>query len=247
MNAYETKRQARIERMRGRAEALAIEAEALRARDRSLLDCMAGTPVLIGHHSQRRHERDLDKLHRNMGRRVEMTREAEALEVRAARAEASGAVYSDDPEALEKLRVKLAEAEAFADRVATSIKQGRRLGSDVAEMRTAGLEPDVCRFVEFMGFLPTNANNRAEVARLKARIATLETAAQRVPVADETIGDVVISESDNRVRLTFPGKPQAATIAALKSRGFRWSPSAGVWQRHASPGAWAAAREVARG
>jgi hypothetical protein len=37
--------------------------------------------------------------------------------------------------------------------------------------------------------------------------------------------------SDERVRLEFDGKPNAATRKELKSNGFKWSPRAGAWQR----------------
>jgi hypothetical protein len=55
-------------------------------------------------------------------------------------------------------------------------------------------------------------------------------------------GDIELSESDNRVRLTFPGKPSEEIRALLRSYGFVWSPTAGAWQRKANDTArhWAA-------
>lgn len=58
----------------------------------------------------------------------------------------------------------------------------------------------------------------------------------------EEHGDVRIVEDENRVRIFFPGKPIDETRAALKGAGFRWSPTVGAWQRHASNGAWWQAR-----
>lgn len=41
----------------------------------------------------------------------------------------------------------------------------------------------------------------------------------------------------NRLQLVFPGKPDDATRALLRSHGFRWEPSAGAWQRQLDNGA----------
>jgi hypothetical protein len=38
--------------------------------------------------------------------------------------------------------------------------------------------------------------------------------------------------AENRVRLTFPGKPSVDVRTQLKSSGFRWTPSLGVWQAY---------------
>ena len=51
------------------------------------------------------------------------------------------------------------------------------------------------------------------------------------------------SPADNRVRLFFPGKPDASTIADLKRSGFRWTPSLGCWQAYRT--AMHAARRIA--
>jgi hypothetical protein len=47
------------------------------------------------------------------------------------------------------------------------------------------------------------------------------------------------------VQLIFPGKPSDEIRARLKSNGFRWSPTAGAWQRMPSAWAWQVAREIA--
>ena len=62
---------------------------------------------------------------------------------------------------------------------------------------------------------------------------------------DEQIGEVTIQEQDNRVQILFPGKPSDEIRARLKSNGFRWSPTAGAWQRMPSAWAWQVAREIA--
>jgi hypothetical protein len=41
----------------------------------------------------------------------------------------------------------------------------------------------------------------------------------------------------DRLQIVFDGKPPYATIALLKKHGFKWAPSAGVWQRQNTPNA----------
>lgn len=88
-------------------------------------------PILVGHHSQRRHARDLGKMQTAMSKRVELTRAADRLERRAGRAEKSDAVSSDDPEAIAKLRAKLADVDKSRARMRDA-NAAVRAGGDVA-------------------------------------------------------------------------------------------------------------------
>src|SRR5690606_26645347 len=90
-------------------------------------------------------------------------------------------------------------------------------------------------------FIVTNLG--AEIRRVRKRIEELEeraTATAREPVE----GDgwrLVEKLDDNRTRIYFAGKPADELRARLKASGWRWSPSAGAWQRQATPAAWSAA------
>lgn len=57
-------------------------------------------------------------------------------------------------------------------------------------------------------------------------------------------GTVVMNAEANRLQLVFDGKPDEDTRAALKGRGFRWSPRSGAWQRQLTNNAVHAARDV---
>jgi hypothetical protein len=61
-------------------------------------------------------------------------------------------------------------------------------------------------------------------------------------------GEIRIEENaaDNRLRIIFPGKPSAEARKLLKSRGFRWSPTAGAWQRQTTNASRYDAKDVAR-
>jgi len=70
--------------------------------------------------------------------------------------------------------------------------------------------------------------------RIKQRIALLERTAAETEEGEQarSKNGVVYRIEDNRVQLVFAGKPEQLIRERLKSTGFRWSPSAGAWQRH---------------
>jgi hypothetical protein len=251
-NPYEQKKSARIERQRTRAEKLRAGAKASHDRAKSIGDAIPmGQPILIGHHSQKRHERDLGKIDKSMRKSVELTRAADTLERRAARAEKSDAVSSDDPEAVAKLRVKLTEVDNDRGRMRDAniaIRAGgdvaRRLkGLGFSETRVKELlKPDPMGRIGFPAYALQNAST--ESARIKARIANLEKRATSPARAPETIGGATISEAENRVRIVFPCVPPESVRNELKGSGFHWSRSIGAWQRMTSNAAWSEAKRI---
>jgi hypothetical protein len=251
-NPYEQKKAARIERQRKRAGKLRGEAEGAHERARAIGDMIPmGQPILVGHHSQRRHERDLGKIHTSMTKSVELTRAAETLERRADRAEKSHAVSSDDPEAVTKLKAKLEEAEKGRGRMRDANAAIRAGGDVAARLRGLGfgdktveelLKPDPMGRIGFPAYALQNAS--AESARIKARIAELERRATSPARTPETIGGATISEADNRVRVVFPCVPTEAVRKDLKGSGFHWSPKTGAWLRMTSNAAWYEAKRI---
>lgn len=269
---YEAKVTGRIERLRARAAARADEATALDASARRMADVIPlGQPILVGHHSEGRDRRYRERIRRTWDRAMERRHEAERLERRAAAAEDNGAISSDNPDAPELLRAQVAELEREQERdkrinaIVRSYRRALAKPHDVGALRSAhvarlaelGIKPDgrLARdlldepdFAGRFGIPDYVSRNRgANIRRIRERIAYLER--QRATEHErttETIGDVELDEEDNRVRLRFPGKPSRIVIDALRGAGFRWAPSVGRWQRHASPSAWHSARSIAR-
>jgi len=263
--AYTAKKEARVERLEARAAAKRGTAESLQASTRQMSDVMAGTPILIGHHSEKRHRRDLARMDKKMGKAVELTREAARLERRAAVAESSKAISSDDPDALDKLEAKAISIEEATDRMvglnkALGRKRRHLTPDEVAKARVrllktgvatsiinAMLTPDDLGRYGFPGYALTN--NRSEVRRIRQRIEDLKKRAyygHAPPTPAETYGNVRLAEEENRLRIFFPGKPPEEIRKSLKSHGFRWSPTAEAWQRQPSSGAWYHARRIVR-
>lgn len=265
MNDYEQKKADRIDRMRDRADKAAATASRRLGAERSILGHIPmGQPVLVGHHSEKRHRRDLARAdaHRRAGYGAQG--KAANLRARADAAESSTAVSSDDPEAVTKLKEKIDAKEKFRDeckRVNALIRAAK------TKAKKAGLpwEPiAIDSIVETMGYKRASAkgacapdyggrhgipsyvltNCGAEIRRLKKRLASLSASAAR-DGREEQIGAVRLVEEENRVRLFFPDKPTDDIRTQLKSHGFRWARSIQAWQRHASNGAWHHARRIA--
>lgn len=247
---YETRKAARISRLQARASWLHSEGESRLAGARRLGDAIPfGQPILVGHHSEKRHRRDIDRIDSGYRKGFAAIKQAEVCERRAEAAEENRAISSDDPAALEKLRAKLAALEANRAR-AVALNKAGRAKDPIAALGALGVkDPEriVAGFDRFRAVIPGYklTNWSSEARRLKDRISLLEQRAAAPERAPETIGEVRIVEEDNRVQLHFPGKPSAEIRTALKSHGFRWAPSVGAWQRMASPDAWYWARQVA--
>jgi hypothetical protein len=255
MNAYEEKKAARIERLHVRAELLTERAGEVEARASKMAEAIPfGQPILVGHYSEGRDRRYREKIRKGFDKAAALSREAADAARRANAAEHNDAVSSDDPDAPDKLRAKLVKLESDHRRMVT-FNKALRAGKTDAELAAAtGLslgavselrQPDFAGRVGFADYMLTNSS--ANIRRIRARVEALEVQSAAPVPEPETIGAVRIEETENRVRMSFPGKPAEEFRSRLKSYGFRWSPTAGAWQRMASVQAWVLARELAAG
>jgi len=255
MKDFEQKRRARIERMRDRAENLRDKSDARYSASRSEIDGIPmGQPILVGHHSERRHRRALEKSHKAMRDSFELSQEADRLERRADAAERSTVIFSDDPAAVQKLVNKLATLEtAHAHMVAANkIVRAKKLSTEekCARLNELGeerprslLAPDFAGRPGYPSY--ALANSRNQIRSVKERIETLREAAKAEPVTREYEGFTLEEcPDDNRVRFVFDRKPSKDARAALKRHGFRWAPSVGAWQRHLNAAGRSAASTV---
>jgi hypothetical protein len=176
-------------------------------------------------------------------------REAAELERRAAAAASNRAVSSDDPDALDRLRSKLAATRATQARWKTINAALRTRDTEMRKDKLAGLKltsreaSTIQHSACGTGYVLTNLS--AEARRLEKRITELETRQTRELPADLEINGVTIRETAERLQVVFPGKPSSETRQALKSAGFRWAPSVTAWQRMPSEQARQAARRIA--
>ena len=106
---YETEKQRkRKDQAKSRATSLHIKAShQLAHADNGIKDIPVGQPILVGHHSERRHRKAIATAQRLTRQAIETYKDAKSAEWSAHNA--GHAITSDDPEALIALRSKLAD------------------------------------------------------------------------------------------------------------------------------------------
>ena len=240
IRAYETKRERRIERLRERADRMKTQGERSLAHAQDISSFIPpGQPILVGHHSERRHRRDLDRINGLMRKGIDTLEASKRLNQRAISAEENRSIFSDDPAAGEKLEAKIARLESRQNmmrEVNRSIRTGKPLTSlGFSDALEAKLKtPDFLGRVGFADY--ALKNNGANIRRLKARLDALHREEQRPIPAELEMNGIRLVENteENRVQLFFDGKPPEAVRKRLKHEGFKWSPFNGCWQRHRS-------------
>jgi len=187
---YRERRERRADRLRGWAEKR--EARSRKAFDgaRILADSIPfGQPILVGHHSERHARRDQDRIHSGMTRGIEHQDKAREMSSKAAEIDrqAEVAIYSDDVDAVERLREKIAGLEAKRARIKVVNALVRKVGLAAAgDQLTAEERAELLQLVRIVPYhhcetrgFPAYAltNLGGNISRLKARLVDLETRA----------------------------------------------------------------------
>jgi len=271
MNDYEDKQEQRRQRYLKRAEAQERKAEqARRVADQISSAIPPGQPILVGHHSEKRHRRDLQRIDDNMRKAIEASDKARYYRSKAA-AVGEGGISSDDPDALQQLRERADELEAWQNTmkaVNAALRRAKidpkdpnvsgRLKSvvvaacpnlDIAKRAVERLENSAKYGTEGYRF-PSYAlqNNNANLRRVRQRIADLEkrqaaTAAPDLEGAGFTVREDV---EDNRILFIFDQKPPKEICKMMRGFGFRWSPSRTAWCRQLTDAGRASAQAAVK-
>lgn len=248
---YHDRREARAARLDAAADKAAAESAAAYSGARQLASMIPfGQPILVGHHSERRARRDHERIHAGMRKSIDRDRDAKALRQRANAAESNTAISSDDPDAIERLQGKLADLESERERMRETGRAAKR-GDPAAQLQIAREARHWPGGVDPAKGWPRGYSSciSANIRATKQRIEHLQAQAQRI-ARSESFGRWSCAEDPdtNRTRMETADGSRATPDErrALKSRGFRWAPSVGAWQRQISNGAWYAATEIAR-
>lgn len=173
-------------------------------------------------------------------------------------------IRSNDPEAVQKIEAKIAYLSGAIDSAKAANRIIRRMenaGAEESEIvkavvaETSTTAEIAARAIVLQPWQTRRGYDtsldRAEIRRLKGRLASLRQAKERGTQSQtvETAGlafEIRENADIARLQLVFPGKPDAETRSLLKANGFRWSPRETAWQRHLNEaGRWAAKRVVA--
>ena len=253
-NQYEQKQEERRQRLLESADKADREAKSrLKSADDMLSVIPMGQPILVGHHSEKRHRRDLDRIHTNIGKGIEAQEKAKQLRGRAASVGKAG-VSSDDPDATRKLSMKLEKLEKqqlLYKAINKALRKADKSGDD-APLKALGLSDQTIAGLQQLDFAGNRGiapyvltNNNSNMRRIRQRIEELK-AMSEDQTSSEQYGEVRIVDNveENRTQVFFPFKPDKATRQTLKCYGFRWSPSTEAWQRHRSSTALYWARRI---
>lgn len=248
---YEAKRKAKAERFRELAEKHKEQSTERYTQYRRNLELVPlGQPILIGHHSEAGHRAHLKRIDNHMRKSIEHDEKAKYYERRAEAVDSNQAIFSDDPNATEKLTEKTQQLEERQKLMREANKLVRKkdteglLNMGFTEAQIQRLcTPDFCGRVGFADYRLTN--NNANIRRLKQRLTQLEQVSTQENT-ENTINGVRIVENvdENRLQLFFPSIPSQEVRAKLKHAGFRWSPTNQAWQRHRSNAATYQANDI---
>ncbi len=229
---YEERLEERRDRLEERATKAAVASQAAYKAEHAILDNIPmGQPILVGHHSERGHRSDLKRADRLMRKHIAEADKAADLSHRAEVAGRRG-ISSDDPQAIRKLKTKLAglEEDQADTKKANALvrKAGRALGykklsggygkdfkqADAAKVLEKavslglreGLAEDLrehFRVVPYQGLKFDTTNPNANIRNIKKRIAYLEQEGERELAAPVYRGGLTVEERADLNRIAL--------------------------------------------
>jgi hypothetical protein len=257
----------RIDRMQSRAEKAEEASQSAYETSRKLADQIPfGQPILVGHHSEKRHQRHIEKIQNYATQSVELSRKADKLRSRAASAESNRMTSSDDPDAIEALQEKLKGLEKVQERMKAVNKiiaakpKNQQTTEKIEQLIALGLseksailafEPDFLGRYGFASF--ELSNNNAKIRSVKVRIEQLQKSASLK--YEKIIHDgfsVILDPSLNRVQIDFESVAKYRELCTqkginLRRYGFVFSRRDGnCWQRKITGNAVFAVRQVVK-
>ena len=211
-----------------------------------------GQPILVGHYSEGRDRNYRGRIDSNFRKGFELQDKAAELRSRAESIASNKAIFSDDPQAAEKLADKIARLEKRQELIREANKLSRKNDREGLEALGFGatvieelLNPDWAGHPGFPAYVLTNLG--ANIRRLKERTEEIEKHAADV-TSEKTINGVRIVDSveDNRVQVYFPVERVPLDVyKELKSDGFRWTPTLGCFQAYRNNRATYYANQIA--
>lgn len=195
-----------------------------------------GQPILVGHHSEKKHRAAIDKSARNMDAMCESLNMAKHHESAAAGLESQldSSIYSDDHDAVEQLEKRIASLESEREEMKARNVYWRKHKTmkgcpGVSDETAARLDVEIpaayswCRQPHPAYQLSNLSGN---IGRLRKRLEHVKARTTRIEQAETSTNGVLI-EGTEYVRVTFAEKPIREVLNALKAAGFRWG--GGSW------------------
>lgn len=243
---YNEKKKARIEHLKNLAEKNKAAAKKILAEARNMASAIPfGQPILIGHHSEKSDRNYRNRIHSKFGKALELEDKAEYFEKKAKFVENNDNIYSDDPEAIEKLKLKIKNLEDSQEKMKNANKIIRRNiphEDKVKLLIELGIKEKTVEYILSPNWYGGTgyqqfqlANNNSNIHRLKKRLEYLQQQKSKQSSETEINGIKIVENVElNRLQIFFPDIPSQEVRKELKSNGFRWSPTNKCWQHHLS-------------
>lgn len=191
-----------------------------------------GQPILVGHHSEKHHRRDLERIDSNMRNGIERSDMAKH-HVSAASGIANAldrSIFSDDQNAIEALQQRIAEHETEREKMKTVNKLYRK--GDAQGLAAIGINFETLKDkLEKTGgwwgsapHLPYEMSNLGgRISADRKRLEVIKQRQERTAKAEESPAGVTIEQCQGGyVRVTFAEKPARVILDALRGAGFWW-------------------------
>lgn len=229
---YEARRQARYDRLLAATE----KAEQESASNWNQAHAMAsvipfGQPILVGHYSEKRDRNYRSRIKSKSRKGYELYQKAAELRSRAESVQGNDAIFSDDPEATDKLSEKIAKLEELQAAYKAVNAAYKKFLKNPATLDGADLPESTKNLIRefkpgWSGDQPIPSyrltNNSANIRRLKERAQVVEQKQAAQDTQEEIDGvRIEYSPSENRIRIYYPGRVPLETYKTLKQHGFR--------------------------
>jgi hypothetical protein len=236
---YESKRQARYDRLIAAGDKAQAEGENARRQSDEMASVIPmGQPILVGHHSEGWDRRYRERIHAKMRKGWELQQKADYYRQRAASAEKNDAIMSDDPDAVSKLTAKIEKLEAWQETMKKINKAHTAYTKNPASLDKSDLPEPAKKVIR--DYVPQYTwephpfppyalqNNNANIRRLKERAQVVERKQSAKDWTEEINGATIeYIPTENRIRIDFGGRVEYDLYKQLKAHGFRVLRSAG--------------------
>ena len=160
---YQERKQRRIENYQAKSEKHELEAQERRENANKILRAIDGQPLLIGHHSEKRHRADLKRMDNNFRKAYESQEKSDYYEYKAKAAQENNSISSDDPEAIQKLEEQLERLERTRELTKKSEHTTYELNyisADIRRVKARIAELKSLEQIEFKDITLKNGTNR---------------------------------------------------------------------------------------
>ncbi len=200
---YQERKQKRIQHYQEKSDKNKQAAEERMAAGSKIVSAINGQPLLIGHHSEKRHRADLKRMDNHFRKANELQEKSDYYESKAESAQNNSAISSDDPEAIQKLEEQLHALE--------------KLREDTKKVEHTSYE---------LNYIS------ADIRRIKARIKELKELDQ-IEFKSIIIknGKIIHNKEKNRLQILFDEIPEETVRDKMKQNGFKWARTDKAWQR----------------